>query len=88
MDAGARDLGSGDFITAEDDHQRIVDLVNMNHPGPASLKTIDGMDHHFDAAGTQRQAYGLRVKRLRTLPYDEQLSAAVGEWLCQRERRS
>jgi alpha-beta hydrolase superfamily lysophospholipase len=54
--------GTGDFVTAEDDHRRIVAIVNANHPGTATLHTIDGMDHHLGAAGSPLAAYGLRVK--------------------------
>lgn len=80
--------GTADFVTAEDDHRRIVDIVNRSHPGTASLRLIPGMDHHFDVAGTQQEAYDLRVKRHGTAPYDTELSATVLEWLCRLERCS
>lgn len=76
--------GSGDFVTAEADHRRIVDIVNANHRGAATLKIIDGMDHHLDVAGTQQQAWELRVKQQKSGPYDEELSAAVVAWLRER----
>jgi len=78
--------GTGDFITAQEDHERIVAIVNAAHPRSATLRLIPGMDHHLDVAGTQQQAWDLRVKHHRSGPYDEQLSAAMIEWLCQRER--
>jgi uncharacterized protein len=77
--------GTGDFVTAEADHRRIVDIANAAHPGLATLKLIDGMDHHLDHAGTQQDAWNLRVEQKRVLHYDPQLSAAVAEWLCARE---
>jgi|SRR5579871_2536714 len=78
--------GRADFITAEEDHQRIVDIVNAFHPGMAKLLTIDGMDHYFDHAGTVQQAYDLRVKEHGTAPFEPALSTAIGDWLCRHER--
>jgi pimeloyl-ACP methyl ester carboxylesterase len=77
--------GSGDFITTEEDHRRIVDIVNAHAPGRATFHLIPGMDHHLDAAGTPQEAYDLRVKRKGTAPYDTALSTVVGDWLCARE---
>ena len=77
--------GTADFVTAEDDHRRIVDIVNRSHPGTAALSLVPGMDHHFDVAGTMQEAYDLRVKRNGTAPYDAELSATVLAWLCRRE---
>jgi Lysophospholipase len=77
--------GTADFVTAEDDHRRIVDIVNSVRPGLATLKLVPGMDHHLDYAGTQQQAWDLRVRQKQTLPYDSRFSDAVGDWLCARE---
>ena len=74
--------GTGDFVTAEDDHRRIVAIVNANHPGTATLHTIDGMDHHLGAAGSPQAAYDLRVKDHKETPYEQRLSAEVATWLC------
>jgi hypothetical protein len=60
--------------------------VNAAHPGTAALRILAGMDHHLDVAGTPQQAYDLRVKRKGSGPYDEDLSAAVRDWLCAREK--
>jgi uncharacterized protein len=78
--------GTADFVTAEDDHRRIVEIVNSVRPGLAALKLVPGMDHHLDYAGTRQQAWDLRVRQNRTLPYDSQFSDAVADWLCARER--
>jgi alpha-beta hydrolase superfamily lysophospholipase len=80
--------GTGDFVTAEADHHRIVNLVDASNPGAATLKLIAGMDHHLDVAGTEQQAYDLRVKQHRAAPYDEELSTVVVDWLCRREKCS
>lgn len=77
--------GTADFVTEKSDHERIAAIVNAAHPGLATLKLVPGMDHHFDKAGTEQEAYDLRVKRGGTAPYDEDLSAAVLDWLCARE---
>ena len=78
--------GSGDFITTQADHQRIVDIVNAKKPGTAALQLIEGMDHHLDAAGTPQQAYDLRVKRHGAAPYQAAFSEAILNWLCMREQ--
>jgi pimeloyl-ACP methyl ester carboxylesterase len=78
--------GTADFVTTSEDHQRIVDIVNHQHPGLASLKLIQGMDHHLETAGSVQDAYDGRVKQSRRFPYEAQFSIAVADWLCQRER--
>jgi hypothetical protein len=80
--------GTGDFVTTEADHRRIVDIVNATHAGAASLVLIPGMDHHLDVAGTPQQAYDLRVKAHGSGAYEPRMSAAVIGWLCLRERCS
>jgi len=78
--------GDGDFVTALADHARIVDIVNGARPGHATLSVVPGMDHHLDRAGTQRQAYDLRVTHHGSGPYEPKLSQVVGDWLCSRAR--
>lgn len=80
--------GNADFITAEADHRRIAGIVNAAHPGTATLKVVVGMDHHLDVAATPQQAFDLRVKEHRPLPYDDKLGTTVLDWLCQREQCS
>jgi uncharacterized protein len=77
--------GTADFVAVEEDHRRIVDIVNGNHAGTAELRLVSGMDHHLDVAGTQQRAYDLRVKEHTSGPYDKGLSTAVLDWLCLRQ---
>lgn len=74
--------GTGDFVTAEADHRRIVSMVNANHPGSAALHTIEGMDHHLGAAGSPQAAWDLRMKDHKQSPYEPGLSAEVCSWIC------
>ena len=76
--------GTADFVTDEEDHHRIASIVNSLHQGNATLTLIPGMDHHLDVAGSQQEAFNLRVLRHTAGPFDEQLSTAVTSWLCQR----
>jgi pimeloyl-ACP methyl ester carboxylesterase len=46
--------GNADFVTAEADHRRIVDIVNAAHPGSAALDVIPGMDHYLVDAGSPK----------------------------------
>lgn len=74
--------GTADFVTAEGDHQRIVDIVNGVHPSSAQLITITGMDHHLESMETAQHAYDLRVKQHGQGPYAQQLSTVVRTWIC------
>lgn len=76
--------GTADFVTAQEDHQRIADLINAGHPGTATLKVIDGMDHLLDVGGTAQADFDRGKKGGKGL-YDTRLSAALLDWLCARE---
>jgi pimeloyl-ACP methyl ester carboxylesterase len=58
--------GTGDIVTEEADHQRIVDVVNAHHPRTATFVAIDGMDHYLQTSAHT---------------YDTQLSTVVIDWL-------
>ena len=77
--------GTADFVTAEADHRRIVDIVNGVHPGNATLDVIPGMDHYLVNAGSPKASLE-RSSKGGAAPYDERFSAAVTTWLCARER--
>jgi len=55
--------GTADFVTAEAEHRRIVDMVNAARPGSVSFQILQGMDHHLELMGTPQEAYDRRVKR-------------------------
>lgn len=74
--------GTADFVTAEAEHQRIVDIVNGSHPDSAELKIIEGMDHHLEIMGTPERAYQQRVTQHKDAPYAEELSRDIANWLC------
>ena len=74
--------GTADFVTAEAEHQRIVDVVNTAHPNAATLILIQGMDHHLEIMGTPQRAYELRVEQHKDGPYSGDLSDHVAKWLC------
>ena len=77
--------GSADFVTAEADHRRMVEIVNAAHPGKATLKVISGMDHYFAPAASPKASLD-RVQRGAAAPYDADLTKTVLAWLCERER--
>ena len=79
--------GTGDFVTDERDHQRIVDIVNAVHPGNARLVVIPGMDHNLTPAGSQGASFDRTVKRNGArATYDPRFTASVAGWLCEHER--
>lgn len=74
--------GTADFVTSEDEHRRIVNIVDSARPGSASLKLVSGMDHHLKSMGTPLNAYNRRVKEHQDGPYAEDLSGTIVSWLC------
>ena len=75
--------GTGDFVTSEEDHRRIVAIVNASHPGTAVLHTIDGMDHYLTMTGPPQAAFKLRVVDHKEAPYEKRFSTEVSGWICQ-----
>jgi len=72
--------GESDFVTEAPDHQRIVQVVNMHHPGSAAYVSISGMDHLlFRAANAKAalDAFSSNAPR----EYDADVSQVVLEWL-------
>jgi hypothetical protein len=67
--------GTGDFVTDERDHQRIV---NATHPGNARLTVIPGMDRNLTPAGSQRVSFDRTVKGSGArATYDPRFTAVV-----------
>lgn len=42
--------GTSDFVTSESDSRYLVDMINGFHPGRASLRVIEGMNHGLESA--------------------------------------
>jgi hypothetical protein len=80
--------GTADFVTAEDDHRRIVDIVNALHLGTATLKIVEGMDHRLHAGGSAQADFDRAKRGGGGGAYETGFSAAVREWLCAREHCS
>ena len=49
--------GTSDFVTSEADSRYLVDMINSFHPGRASLRVIEGMDHGLMRASSQSESY-------------------------------
>lgn len=79
--------GDSDFVTDAADHQRLTDIVNAAHPGNATLRIIEDMDHYI--VRTESQASSMaRVTSGEPGAYDERFSAVIGDWICERARCS
>ena len=74
--------GTADFVTSEAEHDRIVNIVNGEHPNSAEVTLIQGMDHHLEIMGTPERAYEQRVTQHNDGPYAEDLSVQVTKWIC------
>jgi hypothetical protein len=51
-----------DWITVVEEQELIVDIVNVNAPGSASLKTIPGMDHFFMIHKSVQDSFSVKAK--------------------------
>jgi pimeloyl-ACP methyl ester carboxylesterase len=76
--------GLSDFITDEDDHKRIVSVVNQTQPGNASLVTIPEMDHYLVVSPSQQASYD-RASKNALGTYNRKFSESIIGWLCGRE---
>jgi uncharacterized protein len=47
--------GTSDFVTSERDSRYLVDMINGFHPGRASLRVIEGMNHGLESAPPARE---------------------------------
>jgi pimeloyl-ACP methyl ester carboxylesterase len=50
--------GKADFVSNEDDHALIARIVNRDHPGHGTFLAMDGIDHGFNRAASQRESFG------------------------------
>jgi len=51
--------GAADYISYNEDHQLIVDIVNREHPGHATFQLLPNVDHGFARAKTQQESMQL-----------------------------
>ena len=72
--------GTSDFVTSEADSRYLVDMINGFHPGRASLRVIEGMDHGLASAPPQREAIRRRPGDAPADAHPELLST-VRAWL-------
>jgi pimeloyl-ACP methyl ester carboxylesterase len=49
--------GKADFLSNQDDHALIVRIINRSHPGHGTMLTMDGIDHGFYRADSQRESF-------------------------------
>jgi pimeloyl-ACP methyl ester carboxylesterase len=49
--------GKADFVSNEDDHALIARIVNRAHPGHGTFVALEGSDHGFNRAGSQRESF-------------------------------
>jgi len=71
--------GTSDFVTSEADSRYLVDMINGFHPGRASLRVIEGMDHGLESAPPPREA--IRQQRAGPGETHPALLPTVRAWL-------
>jgi hypothetical protein len=69
--------GTSDFVTSEADSRYLVDMINGFHPGRASLRVIEGMDHGLTSAPPPREA----IRRGGSDEAHPELLPTVRAWL-------
>jgi hypothetical protein len=71
--------GTADFINTQADHQRIVGIVRASRPGTATLKLVEGMDHHLDAVGAPQEAFANPLRSdIHEFPSDQSRRLVTG----------
>ncbi len=53
--------GDADYASGQEDHQRIADIVNANHPKNAVLWTVPGTGHKLDTATSIHESFAHRM---------------------------
>ncbi|PJJ53280.1 CocE/NonD family hydrolase [Hymenobacter chitinivorans] len=51
--------GEADFVSYDEDHQLILDIVNRAHPGQAQFRKLPEVDHFFTKARTPKESLEL-----------------------------
>jgi hypothetical protein len=54
--------GKSDFISAEDDHRLIAQIVNKQHPGHGEFVVLEGIDHVLNRAATPEESFAAHGK--------------------------
>jgi pimeloyl-ACP methyl ester carboxylesterase len=49
--------GNADFVSNQDDHALIARIVNRDHPGHGEFLALEGLDHGFNRATSQRESF-------------------------------
>jgi pimeloyl-ACP methyl ester carboxylesterase len=76
--------GRSDFLTSAEEHVYLRDMVNRFHPGKATYVEIEGMDHYFERAASQKESLD-RLGNRQAAPgeFDERVLTETLRWLKQ-----
>lgn len=73
--------GTSDFVATQADHPYLAEIINSFHPGHATLKPIQGMDHFMTRAASMeesmKRATGLRGE------FEPAVLETIKSWLLQ-----
>ncbi|MBN1970041.1 MAG: hypothetical protein JXR48_04740 [Candidatus Delongbacteria bacterium] len=69
--------GACDFVTTEQDHILLTDIVNSATPNSAEFMKIDNIDHYFRLVDSQKSSISNNING----DYNEQLAIKVLQWM-------
>ena len=72
--------GAADYVTSEEDHRLIAEIVNADHPGKAEFVKMEGLDHHFTEASSQKKSFD-RQAAGKQGEYSLSLEEKIATWL-------
>jgi uncharacterized protein len=72
--------GTSDFLTSAAEHHYIAGLVNREHPGLATLRLLENMDHYFNEAATYEESLRGRQESGAT-QFDGRIHDVLSEWM-------
>ena len=70
--------GKSDFVSGGEDHALIAKIVNGEHPGAATYRALEGIDHGFNHAASQTESQN---QAPGAGEFDPQIITALRQWL-------
>ncbi len=72
--------GTSDFVTAPEEHQYGVDLINSFRPGTAEFVTIDDMDHFMFRQPDQQASFDNMISGMPNKEFNRDIVKVVVDW--------
>lgn len=71
--------GKGDYVSNQEDHQFIADIVNATHPGAARYQEVNA-NHWFETYASEREAFDGRAAD-KEAPINQEVFVMISDWI-------